>query len=114
MTGIETHDIAQLADALSKDVGTEAGAVRVRVVSETDPQITALVNEVRKANGFADPDANAADDDKLREFTSEARMCKDSYEVGEREFSSQRRRNGRHHGPFRLRQVHAVQHDRRH
>ncbi len=83
MTGIETHDIAQLADALSKDVGTEAGAVRVRVVSETDPQITALVNEVRKANGFADPDANAADDDKLREFTSEARMCKDSYEVGE-------------------------------
>ena len=33
-----------------------------------DPQITALVNEVRKANGFADPDANAADDDKLREF----------------------------------------------
>ena len=27
MTGIETHDIAQLADALSKDVGAEAGAV---------------------------------------------------------------------------------------
>ena len=35
MTGIETHDIAQLADSLGKDVGAEAGAVRVRVVSET-------------------------------------------------------------------------------
>ena len=38
MTGIETHDIAQLADALSKDVGAEAGAVRVRVISDADPQ----------------------------------------------------------------------------
>ena len=37
MTGIETNDIAQLPDALSKDVGTEAGAVRVRVIREADP-----------------------------------------------------------------------------
>ena len=79
MTGIETHDIAQLADALSKDVGAEAGAVRVRVVSETDPQITSMVESIRKANGFADPDKNSASDDKLHEFAAEARMVKDAY-----------------------------------
>ena len=83
MTGIETHDIAQLADALGKDVGSEAGAVRVRVVREADPQITSLVESIREANGYADPDANEADDDKLHEFSSEARMIKDSFEVGE-------------------------------
>lgn len=55
MTGIETHDIAQLTDALSKDVGAEAGAVHVRVVRETDPRITALVESIREANGAADP-----------------------------------------------------------
>lgn len=83
MTGIETHDIAQLADALGKDVGTEAGAVRVRVVRETDPEITAMVEGIRQANGFADPDQNTADDDKLHEFAAEARMAKDAYEVVE-------------------------------
>ena len=83
MTGIETHDIAQLADALSKDVGSEAGAVRVRVMRETDPQITSLVESIREANGAADPDRNSANDDKLHEFASEARMVKDSYEINE-------------------------------
>ena len=58
MTGIETNDIAQLADALSKDVGSEAGAVRVRVIREADPQITEMVEDIREANGFADPDGN--------------------------------------------------------
>ena len=52
MTGIETHDIAQLADTLSKDVGAEAGAVRVRVVSETDPEITSMVESIRDAIGY--------------------------------------------------------------
>ena len=83
MTGIETNDIAQLADALSKDVGTEAGAVRVRVIREADPQITEMVEDIRKANGFADPDGNTAADDRLHEFAAEARMCKDEYEVRE-------------------------------
>ncbi|KAB8287156.1 aminopeptidase P family protein [Bifidobacterium avesanii] len=83
MTGLETHDIAQLPDALGKDVGAEAGAVRVRVVHDTDPQVTSMVENLREANGFPDPDANAAADDKLKEFTSEARMTKDAYEVGE-------------------------------
>jgi len=83
MTGIETNDIAQLPDALSKDVGTEAGAVRVRVIREADPAITSMVEEIREANGFADPDNNTAADDKLHEFAAEARMCKDEYEVRE-------------------------------
>ena len=52
MTGIETHDIAQLADALSKDVGAEAGAVRVRVISDADPQVTSLVESIRESNGY--------------------------------------------------------------
>lgn len=83
MTGIETNDIAQLADALSKDVGAEAGAVRVRVIREADPQITEMVEDIREANGFADPDGNTHADDKLHEFAAEARMCKDEYEIRE-------------------------------
>ena len=83
MTGIETNDIAQLPDALSKDVGTEAGAVRVRVISDADPQVTSLVESIREANGYADPDKNNAADDKLHEFAAEARMVKDEYEIGE-------------------------------
>ena len=83
MTGIETHDIAQLADALSKDVGAEAGAVRVRVISDADPQVTSLVESIREANGYTDPDKNNAADDKLHEFAAEARMVKDEYEIGE-------------------------------
>ena len=76
MTGIETNDTAQLPDALRKDVGTEAGAVRVRVIREADPAITSMVEEIREANGFADPDNNTAADDKLHEFAAEARMCR--------------------------------------
>ena len=83
MPGIETNDIAQLADALSKDVGSEAGAVRVRVIREADPQITEMVEDIREANGFADPDGNTHADDKLHEFAAEARMCKDEYEIRE-------------------------------
>ena len=61
----------------------EAGAVRVRVVSETDPEITSMVESIREANGFADPDKNSASDDKLHEFAAEARMVKDGYEINE-------------------------------
>ena len=82
MTGIETHDIAQLADAIGKDTGAGAGAVRVRVVRETDPRVTAMVERMRAAAG-ADPDAASHDDDKLHEVAAEARMVKDEYEIGE-------------------------------
>lgn len=83
MTGIETHDIAQLDDMLGKDVGTENGAVQLRVIRETDPQITAIVNELREGHGFPDEADNTVRDDKLHEFASEARMEKDDFEVRE-------------------------------
>lgn len=83
MTGIETHDIAQLSDALSKDLGTDDGGVRLRVMNTVDPTVTALVTQLREQAGFDDPDANNHADDKLREFASEARMEKDAYEVQE-------------------------------
>jgi Xaa-Pro aminopeptidase len=83
MTGIETHDIAQLADMLGKNVGTEPGAVQLRVISATDPQITAMVQELRAEHGFPDVAHNTVHDDKLHEFASEARMEKDGFEVRE-------------------------------
>ena len=66
MTGIETNDIAQLSDALSKDVGSEAGAVRVRVIREADPQISEMGEDMLEADVFADPDGNTDADDKLQ------------------------------------------------
>ncbi|MFT8355750.1 MAG: aminopeptidase P family protein [Bifidobacterium aquikefiri] len=83
MTGIETHDIAQLSDALAKDVGTEQNAVRLRVVRQADEKVTDLVQSIRRTHGFDDPDKNRSVDGKLHEFAAEARMLKDSYEVGE-------------------------------
>ena len=97
MTGIETHDIAQLADALSKDVGAEAGAVRVRVISDADPQVTSLVESIRESNGYTDPDKNNAADDKLHEFAAEARMVKDEYEIGEMRKAVQATKHGFDH-----------------
>ena len=97
MTGIETHDIAQLADALSKDVGAEAGAVRVRVISNADPQVTSLVESIREANGYTDSDKNNAADDKLHEFAAEARMVKDEYEIGEMRKAVQATKHGFDH-----------------
>lgn len=81
MTGIHTHDIAQLQDALAKDVGTESGAVRLRVVAETDEAITRMVQTIRHEAGFNDDDACAADDAKLHEVAAEARIIKDDYEI---------------------------------
>ena len=42
-----------------------------------------MVESIREANGFADPDKNSAADDKLHEFAAEARMVKDDYEINE-------------------------------
>ncbi|MDY5040909.1 MAG: M24B family metallopeptidase, partial [Bifidobacterium animalis] len=59
------------------------GAVQLRVIRETDPQITAIVNELREGHGFPDEADNTVRDDKLHEFASEARMEKDDFEVRE-------------------------------
>lgn len=83
MTGMQTHDIAQIADALGKDVGTDTRAVRVRVIREADPRITSMVEGIREANGFHDLAANADADDTLHEFAAEARMVKDDFEISE-------------------------------
>ena len=96
MTGIETHDIAQLADALSKDVGAEAGAVRVRVVSETDPQITSMVESIRKANGFAIRTRLRIRRQAAR-VRRRSRMVKDEYEIGEMRKAVQATKHGFDH-----------------
>ncbi|PLS30539.1 xaa-Pro aminopeptidase [Bifidobacterium margollesii] len=83
MTGLQTRDISQLDDALSKDVGPENGAVQLRVIREADAEVTGEVERIREQNGWNDPDRNRAADDRLHEFAAEARMVKDEYEVGE-------------------------------
>ena len=85
MTGIETRDIAELDDAISKNVSDDANGegVRVRIIRETDPELTAKVETMREASGFTDEDANSSADDKLHEFAAEARMLKDDYEIRE-------------------------------
>lgn len=79
MTGIPTRDIAHLEESLSKDLGQSS--VSVRVVRETDSEITSLVEKLRQAHGFDDKESNSATDDKLHEFAAEARLIKDAYEI---------------------------------
>ena len=83
MTGIPTRDIASFPDAIAKDLGPDDGAVRIRVIRTADTEVCSQVEAARKASGIGGPDRNQAADEKLEEFTSEARMIKDSYEVGE-------------------------------
>ena len=83
MTGIETHDIAQLADALSKDVGAEAGAVRVRVVSETDPEITIDGRVHPRGQRFRRSGQELRIRRQAARVAAEARMVKDGYEINE-------------------------------
>jgi len=74
VTGLRTADLADLRDALAKDVGDDG--VQLLVVPHADEAVTALVDEVR---GHTDPDG----DDKLREAVSELRLVKDAYEIAE-------------------------------
>lgn len=83
MTGLDTADIAGLNDALAKDVGTEQGAIRVRIIRNIDVEVTATVDAIRQAGGFDNPDATESDDNTFYEFASTARMIKDDFEVRE-------------------------------
>ena len=76
LTGIDTAALAELADALAKDVGP--GGVRVRVVTGADDAVTALV-EVARADAMT-AEAAAADAE-LVEALSELRLVKDEHEV---------------------------------
>ncbi|MCL2423621.1 MAG: Xaa-Pro aminopeptidase, partial [Micrococcales bacterium] len=74
VTGLRTADLADLPDALAKDVGDDG--VRLLVVPHADEGVTALVDEIR---GHSDDDG----DDLLREAVSEIRLVKDAYEIAE-------------------------------
>jgi len=77
ITGIETADLADLLDALAKDVGP--GGVRVRVVPGADEGVTAAVDAAR-AEAMTEEEAAAADAELL-EALSELRLVKDEYEI---------------------------------
>lgn len=76
-TGLRCADTKTLKDALAKD----AGVVQIRVLPGTDPQVEALVNEVRKEAGLPAGAESQAGDEALGEALSELRLTKDAYEV---------------------------------
>lgn len=76
-TGIETRDVAGLADALAKDVGD---GVQLLCVLESDESVLALVVAARQAAGIEE---DSHEDERLTEAVSELRLIKDEYEVGE-------------------------------
>ncbi|MDR2373866.1 MAG: aminopeptidase P family protein [Bifidobacteriaceae bacterium] len=82
-TGVRAEHLDQLRDALAKD----AGQVQLRLLREADQAVAGLVDQVRVEAGAppwdpaADPDRDP--DAKLAEAASEARLVKDTYEVGQ-------------------------------
>ena len=82
-TGIACAHIDSLGDALAKDAGT----LELCVVSEADPSITELVNQVRSQNGAVDAQVNAANDAKLLEALAELRLIKDQWEIEQLELA---------------------------
>ena len=79
MTGIETAALADLLDALAKDVGP--GGVRVRVVPGVDEGLQAAVDAAR-AEAMTTEEAETADAELL-EALSELRLVKDEWEVAQ-------------------------------
>ena len=73
LTGIATADVAELHDALAKDVGE--GGVQVRVVPGADAAIDEVVAQIR-----ATEEANEIDA-ALAEALSELRLVKDDFEL---------------------------------
>ncbi|NTW39633.1 MAG: aminopeptidase P family protein [Cellulomonadaceae bacterium] len=78
VTGITTAALDELTSALAKDVG--AGGVRVRVVLEADPAVTAAVEGAREGSGLTADELEDADAE-LTEAVSELRLVKDEHEV---------------------------------
>ncbi|MDO5727253.1 MAG: aminopeptidase P family protein [Bowdeniella nasicola] len=73
-TGIRTAHIDELGDALSKD----AGQITLRVVPDASAEVSALVNQVRSQVGQRDCEEL---DNAFAEALSEARLCKDAWEI---------------------------------
>jgi Xaa-Pro aminopeptidase len=79
-TGLTVRHIDELADAVTKDVGTGDGAVSVRVVRGADPSIEKLVGDARTTAGVSTEDAEKADKE-LTQVLSELRLIKDDFEI---------------------------------
>ncbi|WP_127842409.1 aminopeptidase P family protein [Actinomyces wuliandei] len=80
-TGIRCAPIDTLGDALARDAGP--GSVRLRVLAEADPAITALVAATRQAAGLPGDQEAQNLDDRLAEAASELRLRKDAWEVSQ-------------------------------
>src|SRR5690606_1444581 len=75
ITGIETADVAELRDALAKDVGE--GGVQVRVVPGVDEALEEVVEQIRATEEAGAIDAG------LAEALSELRLVKDELEIAQ-------------------------------
>ncbi|MDR1295330.1 MAG: aminopeptidase P family protein [Bifidobacteriaceae bacterium] len=84
-TGIRTEHLDSLRDALAKDAGP--GAVALRVIRSADQAATEMVDEIRAQAGLpassAPGGSTLSDDDALDEATSELRLIKDVHEVAQ-------------------------------
>ncbi|RJF43184.1 M24 family metallopeptidase [Actinomyces sp. 2119] len=78
-TGIRCAPIDALGEALARD----AGPVRLRVIAEADPAVTALVATTRHAAGLPGGQEAQELDDRLAEAASELRLRKDTWEVSQ-------------------------------
>ncbi len=76
-TGLKAADIATLEEVLRKN----AKKMDLRLISGLDPKIDALVEGVRKENGWATGNEATAQDTVLVERIAEQRLVKDAYEV---------------------------------
>jgi len=75
LTGIDTADVAELRDALAKDVGD--GGVELRVVPGADEAIEEVVAQIRATEEMGETDA------ELAEALSELRLVKDEFEIAQ-------------------------------
>ena len=78
MCGIPCAHLETLPDLLAKD----AGQLQIAMISTSDTQAAAVVNQVREQAGI-DPDDAKKLDDLLEEATSELRLIKDDWEIEE-------------------------------
>jgi Xaa-Pro aminopeptidase len=79
-TGLDCRHVDELADAVTKDVGADEGAVRVRVVRGADASVEVLVDTARENAGVPADDAATADAELAR-VLSELRLVKHEWEI---------------------------------
>lgn len=79
-TGLICRHLDVLEEAMAKDVGEGEGALRVRVVRQSDGRVDAMVEQVRTAAG-ADVEEAAEADAELARSLGELRLVKDEWEV---------------------------------